>query len=126
MFFTIVLSLNASYETYQFLQAGGYAHGTFNDVSREQAERIDSTKGEGCGARRHRYRGWRLSKTPAETSYMDANCTRWSLCNPTRGAPESPKGGKEGKADTTALRLLGVTPELGAEVTVSYSITDKD
>ena len=28
--------------------------------------------------------------------------------------------------DTTALQLLGVTPELGAEVTVSYSITDKD
>ena len=27
--FTIVLSLNASYETYQFRQVGGYAHGTF-------------------------------------------------------------------------------------------------
>ena len=27
--------------------------------------------------------------------------------------------------DTAALQLLGVTPELGAEVTVSYSITDK-
>ena len=32
--FTIVLSLNASYETYQFRQVGGYAHGTFKDVSR--------------------------------------------------------------------------------------------
>ena len=31
--FTIVLSLNASYETYQFRQVGGYAHGTFKDVS---------------------------------------------------------------------------------------------
>lgn len=38
--FTIVLSLNASYETYQFRQLGGYAHGTFKDVSPEQAERI--------------------------------------------------------------------------------------
>ncbi len=28
--------------------------------------------------------------------------------------------------DTAALQLLGVTPELGAEVTVSYSISDKD
>ena len=28
--------------------------------------------------------------------------------------------------DTAALQLLGVTPELGTEVTVSYSITDKD
>ena len=32
--------LNASYETYQFRQVGGYAHGTFKDVSPEQAERI--------------------------------------------------------------------------------------
>ncbi len=38
--FTFVLSLNASYETYQFRQVGGYAHGTFKDVSPEQAERI--------------------------------------------------------------------------------------
>ena len=32
--FTIVLSLNASYETYQFRQVGGYAHGTFKATSR--------------------------------------------------------------------------------------------
>ena len=30
--FTIVLSLNASYETYQFRQVGGYAHGTFKAI----------------------------------------------------------------------------------------------
>ena len=42
--FTIVLSLNASYETYQFRQVGGYAHGTFKDVSPEQAERIADRK----------------------------------------------------------------------------------
>ena len=36
--FTIVLSLNASYETYRFRQAGGYAHGTFKDVSTEQVD----------------------------------------------------------------------------------------
>ena len=38
--FTIVLSLNASYETYQFRQVGGYAHGTFKDVSPSRPERI--------------------------------------------------------------------------------------
>ena len=37
-----------------------------------------------------------------------------------------PESGKEVAMDTAALQLLGVTPELGAEVTVSYSITDKD
>ena len=52
------------------------------------------------------------------------NCTRWSYATPTTG--RMPESGKEATMDTTALQLLGVTPELGAEVTVSYSITDKD
>ena len=41
--FTIVMSLNASYETYQFRQIGGYAHGTFKDVSLEQLAFKDMT-----------------------------------------------------------------------------------
>ena len=55
---------------------------------------------------------------------MDANCTKWSYATPTTG--RMPESGKEVAMDTAALQLLGVTPELGAEVTVSYSITDKD
>ena len=79
--FTIVLSLNASYETYQFRQVGGYAHGTFKDVSPEQAERIAAhPKVKAAGARK--VIGITVdgvfSKTPAEISYMDANCTKWS------------------------------------------------
>ena len=65
-----------------------------------------------------------FSETPAEISHMDANCTKMELCNPTTG--RMPESGKEVAMDTAALQLLGVTPELGAEVTVSYSITDKD
>ncbi|MFQ6977368.1 MAG: hypothetical protein ACLRSD_10710 [Oscillibacter sp.] len=125
--FTIVLSLNASYETYQFRQVGGYAHGTFKDVSPEQAERIAAhPKVKAAGARK--VIGITVdgvfSKTPAEISYMDANCTKWSYATPTTG--RMPESGKEVAMDTAALQLLGVTPELGAEVTVSYSITDKD
>ena len=125
--FTIVLSLNASYETYQFRQVGGYAHGTFKDVSPEQAERIAAhPKVKAVGARKVigiTAEGV-FSKTPAEISYMDANCTKWSYATPTTG--RMPESGKEVAMDTAALQLLGVTPELGAEVTVSYSITDKD
>ena len=48
--FTIVLSLNASYETYQFRQVGGYAHGTFKDVSpRAGGTHRCTPKGEGYG-----------------------------------------------------------------------------
>ena len=125
--FTIVLSLNASYETYQFRQVGGYAHGTFKDVSPEQAERIAAhPKVKSAGARKviGITADGVFSKTPAEISYMDANCTKWSYATPTTG--RMPESGKEVTMDTAALQLLGVTPELGAEVTISYSITDKD
>ena len=125
--FTIVLSLNASYETYQFRQVGGYAHGTFKDVSPEQAERIAAhPKVKATGARKVigiTAEGV-FAKIPAEISYMDANCTKWSYATPTTG--RMPESGKEVAMDTAALQLLGVTPELGTEVTVSYSITDKD
>ena len=125
--FTIVLSLNASYETYQFRQEGDYAHGTFKDVSSEQAERIAAhPKVKAAGARKVigiTAEGV-FAKIPAEISYMDANCTKWSYATPTTG--RMPESGKEVAMDTAALQLLGVTPELGAEVTVSYSITDKD
>ena len=77
--FTIVLSLNASYETYQFRQVGGYAHGTFKDVSPEQAERIAAhPKVKATGARKVigiTAEGG-FAKIPAEISYMDANCTK--------------------------------------------------
>ena len=39
--FTIVMSLNESYQTYTFRQIGGYAHGSFKDVTDEQAQAIE-------------------------------------------------------------------------------------
>lgn len=125
--FTIILSLNASYETYQFRQVGGYAHGTFKDVSPEQAERIAAhPKVKAAGARKviGISADGVFAKVPAEISYMDANCTKWSYATPTTG--RMPEQGKEVAMDTAALKRLGVTPQLGTTVTVSYSVTDKD
>ena len=125
--FTIVLSLNSSYETYQFRQLGGYANGTFKDVSPEQAERIAAHPNvKEVGARKVIGISTEgvFAKIPAEISYMDANCTKWSYATPTTG--RMPTSGKEVAMDTAALQMLGITPELGAEVTVSYSVTDKD
>lgn len=42
--FTIMLSVNSSYETYNFRQAGGYSDGSFKDLSREQADKIAPTR----------------------------------------------------------------------------------
>lgn len=125
--FTIVMSINASYETYQFRQIGGYNHGAFKDVNDEQIAAISAHKNvKETGVRM--VIGVAMTgvfgKTPAEISYMDANCTKWSYAAPTTG--RMPESGKEVAMDTNALALLGITPELGAQIPLTYNIADKD
>ena len=48
--FTIMLSVNSSYETYNFRQAGGYSDGNFKDLSREQADKMCIRDRESSGA----------------------------------------------------------------------------
>jgi len=125
--FTIVLSINSSFETYQFRQAGGYNHGTFKEVNEEQIAAISAHKNV-------KETGERtvigilstgvFGKLPAEVSYMDANAAKWSYAAPTTG--RMPESGREIMMDTTALALLGITPELGAKVPLTYTIVDKD
>ncbi|MDE7265884.1 MAG: ABC transporter permease [Lachnospiraceae bacterium] len=125
--FTIVMSINSSFETYQFRQCGGYSHGTFKEVSEEQQAAISAHKNvKETGVRQLIGVSTTgvFGKVAAEISYMDANCTKWSYATPTTG--RMPESGKEIMMDTTALALLGVTPELGAEVPLTYNISDKE
>ena len=119
--FTIMLSVNSSYETYNFRQAGGYSDGIFKDLSREQADKIAAHKGIKASGERI-VCGFSssdvFSKVAAEVSYMDKNCTRWSYAAPSTG--KEPQKENEIAMDTAALRLLGVEPELGANVTITY------
>ena len=124
--FTIVMSLNESYQTYTFRQIGGYAHGTFKDVTDKQAEEIK-------GHKKVKAAGERIvagiiaegvfARVPAEVSYMDENDTKWSYIDLKEG--REPEGEKEIILDDAALELLGVTPELGAEITLTYQVSDK-
>lgn len=106
--FTIMLSVNSSYETYNFRQAGGYSDGSFKDLSREQADKIAAHKGIKASGERI-VCGFSSSdvfgKVAAEVSYMDKNCTKWSYATPTTG--KEPQKENEIAMDTTALRLLG-------------------
>ena len=119
--FTIMLSVNSSYETYNFRQAGGYSDGCFKDLSREQADKIAAHKGIKASGERI-VCGFSSSdvfgKVAAEVSYMDKNCTKWSYATPTTG--KEPQKENEIAMDTTALRLLGVEPKLGTNVTITY------
>lgn len=125
--FTIVMSLNSSYQTYTFRQIGGYAHGTFKDVTEEQAQDIS-------GHRKVKATGERIvagtisdgvfAKVPAEISYMDSNNTKWSYIELEEG--REPEAENEIIMDKAALELLGVTPEIGAEISLTYQISDKN
>lgn len=123
--FTIMMSLNASYETYTFRQIGGYSHGTFKDITPAQEKAIrghslikEAGSRQVIGAKSD----GGFKKRSAEISYMDHNTAKWSYALPTTG--RVPKSGQEIAMDTISLKLLGVTPKLGEKVTLPYVISD--
>lgn len=124
--FTVALSINSSYETDTFRQIGGYCHGTFKEVTQAQAQAIAAhPKVKAVGERTTV--GFLdtgvFAKIPAEVSFMDDNCATWSYARPQTG--HAPKGGKEVTMDTGALKLLGVEPKLGAQITLTFTVGDK-
>ena len=123
--FTILLSVNASYQTYQFRQLGGYPHGSFKEVTLQQIESISAhhlVREAGVRTIIGTTSDGVFAKEPAEISYMDENCTRWSYATPTTG--RMPTSGKEITMDTRALELLGIQAELGAEIPLTYTLYD--
>ena len=121
--FTVALSINSSYETYTFRQIGGYAHGTFKDVTDEQIQEIAAhSKVKEIGKRTTIgfLDGGAFAKVSAEISFMDANCTEWSYAAPTTG--HRPEKANEIIMDSQALALLGIEPEIGTEITLTYTL----
>ena len=121
--FTIVMSMNSSYQMYTFRQVGGYCHGTFKEVTEEQIKNISAHPNVKATGKRITI-GYMdsgiFAKAPAEVSFMDDNCTEWSFAAPTVG--HKPQEKKEITMDTYALKLLGVAPELGAEIELSFTV----
>lgn len=121
--FTIIMSINSSYEMYTFRQVGGYCHGTFKEVTEEQIQNISAHANVKAVGKRTSI-GYLDSgvfvKTPAEVSFMDDNCTEWSFAEPTTG--HKPQERNEITMDTHALKLLGVEAELGAEIELTYMV----
>ena len=121
--FTIVMSINSSYEMYTFRQVGGYCHGTFKEVTEEQITNISAHSDVKAVGKRITI-GYMdsgvFAKAPAEVSFMDDNCTEWSFAEPTTG--HIPQGRNEITMDTHALKLLGVEPEVGAEIELTYTV----
>lgn len=121
--FTIVMSINSSYEMYTFRRVGGYGHGTFKEVTEEQIKNISAHSNIKAAGKRITI-GYMdsgiFAKAPAEVSFMDDNCTEWSFAEPTTG--HKPQGRNEITMDTHALKLLGVEPEIGAEIELTFTV----
>ncbi len=126
--FTVNFSMNNAYQTYTFRQLGGYSHGTFKGGRDDQIERLSSHKKIQSVGRRQTigYIGDNgFKKKTAEISFMDQNTSTWSFINNITG--RLPKEGKEIVMDEQALKILGIEPEIGAEVTLTYeAIVDYD
>ena len=119
--FTIMLSVNSSYETYNFRQAGGYSDGIFKDLSREQTDKIVAHKGIKASGERI-VCGFSSSdvfgKVAAEVSYMDKNCTKWSYATPTTG--KEPQKENEIAIESGYLNLLNNGAKIGDKIKLSY------
>ena len=125
--FTIVLSINETNQNYQFRSVGTYAHGAFKDVDEDQIAKLSAHPKVKAVGRRTVIgicTSGAFAKDYGEVSFMDDARAMWSYTKPTVG--RTPKSGKEIAMDTGALALLGVEPELGAEVTLTYTLTDKN
>ena len=122
--FTIALSINDSFQESNFRQVGGFSHGGFKYLTKEQyLELRDDPMIKEYGMRRFlgMPRDVPFNKSHVEISYSDKNNAHWMYCDPIEGRlPE--EGTNEAATDLGVLELLGVTPELGAEFTVTFLV----
>lgn len=122
--FTITLSINEGFQQSNFRQAGGWCHGSFKYLTKDQFEELrEDPLISQWGLRR--FLGMPtdvpFNKSHVEVGYSDANQAHWMYCDPIQGRlPQEDTN--EAATDTHVLELLGVEPELGAEFTVTFYV----
>lgn len=122
--FTIALSINEGFQQANFRQVGGYAHGSFKRMTEEQ---YNALKEDPLIAEQglSRFLGAPseppFNKSITEIRSADENYAKFSFATPTTGRlPE--EGTDEAAMDTSVLELLGVEPELGKKITLSFDV----
>lgn len=117
--FTIVLSINETNQGYQFRSVGTSSHGSFKEVTEDQIAALSAhPKVKATGIRKviGLCTSGAFEKDYGEVSFMEDNTAKWSFAMPAVG--RMPKTGREVAMDTKVLAMLGVTPELGAQVEI--------
>lgn len=122
--FTIALSINEGFQQANFRQVGGYAHGSFKRMTEEQYNALKEyplIAEQGLS----RFLGAPseppFNKSITEIRSADENYAKFSFATPTTGRlPE--EGTDEAAMDTSVLELLGVEPELGKKITLTFDV----
>lgn len=134
--FSMVFSVNASFQQETFRQVGGYSHASFKDIDYNKVQELTDDKDIKRAGLRH-FLG--LADNPVfkdrqvEVSYMDDNEADFYFCTPGKGRlPDGKNNGESSQAgesalpefaaDTYVLDCLGIEPEIGAEAEISYML----
>ena len=122
--FTIASSINYSFQQQNFRQAGSDMHGSVKDLTWEQVEelRTDPLIQEGVA---RLFLGMPseppFNKSHVEVSYLEPAAAPHYFCTPVEGALPR-EGTNEAAMDTHVLALLGVEPEIGAEIPLTFNL----
>ncbi|WP_122644211.1 ABC transporter permease [Luxibacter massiliensis] len=121
--FTVAETMNYSVEQQSMRQVGGYSHGGFKELTREQVNELKDDpliREYGTTFLFAKPEEAPFDKIWLEIRYADENYAKFGWSQPTTG--RMPEKEKEAAVDTAVLEELGVPKELGAEVTVTYPL----
>lgn len=126
--FTVLITMVNGYEQTNFRQIGSCDHADIRFLTLEQFDDIKSDpliKEYGM----RQFVGLAVKepfhKSSVEVSYCDSNTAKWYFLTPTEGALPA-EGTNEIATDTKVLSLLGIKPELGAEVTLTFQVENEE
>ncbi len=126
--FTVGMSMKYGFEQSNFRQVGGYAHGGFKYLTKEQFEELKGDplikeygKRIYCGMPEEEP----FHKSHVEISYCDENTAKWMFLEPIEGRLPQ-EGTDEAATDLRVLSLLGVEPVIGNEFTMTFMVDGKE
>lgn len=121
--FTIGMGMVESMEQQSMRQAGGYAHGTFKKLTKEELNNIKDNpliKELGYSIMVSMGENKEFIKHHTEVRYATDNQAKMWFSYPTKG--KMPEKENEVATDTAVLDLLGVPHEIGEKITIEYYV----
>lgn len=123
--FTVLSVIVHSYEQSSFKQAGGYAHGTLKDISKDS---VQSLKNHNLIEKYGIVRNIGIiedgvfAKTPVEINYIDKNASKLRYIDFIEGSLPK-ENSMEIACDTNILKILKIPKKIGEKIELTYKIS---